>query len=66
MVIFYVEDLIVFAETEKQIDMVKTKLWKRFKVKNLSKPKQFLGIELVCKDNGSVGMRRSRLISKLL
>lgn len=51
MLISYVEDLIIFAETRYQSYMVKTNSLTRLTVMHINKAEQFSGIELVWEED---------------
>lgn len=58
-------DLLVFSKYADSTESPKNELGKRFKVRDLCRPTQFLGIELTWGQNGSVLTSQKKLISKL-
>lgn len=66
LVTFYVDDLIGFCKKAEILDNLETELEKKFKMKNLERGKQVLGIELDWSTPRSVYMQQTSLVTKLL
>lgn len=62
IVIWYVDDIVFSAENEKNIDKLKAKLEKKFRVKDLGKLKMFLGSDLDWSKDEEVGSQQATLI----
>lgn len=65
ILIIWVDDLIIAANTEEIVKSVKMMLTERFKIKDLGKLKKFLGIDFKQSD-GQVTMTQEMYVNKIL
>lgn len=66
MILFYVDDLFLFAELESLIENMKQKLGSAFLLKDLGIPRRFLGMDLKRHSDDSLSISETQLINKLL
>ena len=62
----FVDDCLVIADTDSQLDHLFADLQKQYSVKDLGKPTQFLGMEVGYKPDGSMFLSQERYINDLL
>lgn len=65
-VISYVDDPIVFADSDKSLETFKNKLSAKLIVKDFGGPSQFLGIQLDWSISGAVRLNQTNLIKTLI
>lgn len=65
ILLIWVDDLIIAANSEKALTDVKSMLTQKFKMKDLGKLKHFLGIDFE-QTNGQVKMSQERYVNKIL
>lgn len=65
ILIVWVDDLIIAANTEEIVKSVKTMLTERFKMKDLGKLNKFLGIDFK-QSEGQVTMTQEMYVNKIL
>lgn len=64
MTIRYVDDLLVFAKEDREIEHFKKRIRMDFALKDLGKPRQFLNMEIDWTNSDVVVLSQSRLIEK--
>ncbi len=63
----WVDDLLIFAETVKDLDEIKRELAGLFDVKDMGKPKKIIGIEIERdRDNGTISLSQQQYIDGIL